>query len=235
MKKILPIFIPLCLVVVWYMHGSNLQNTYSYQEGDLQPSVLQRKVESKVFEILSNYHYRKIPVNDSLSSKIFDAYIKQLDPNKVFFLAEDLTEIEKFRFTIDEALNLGDLTPAFQIYNSYQKRMKARYAFIHTQLDKPVDFTVDETYQPNREKATWATSEAVLDDFWRKDLKRQLLDWKIGGKADTTSVRELKERYKRTEKYTAKTKSEDVFQLFMNAYTESIDPHTTYMLSLIHI
>ena len=230
MKKILPIFIPLSLLVVWFMHGSNLQNQVSYQEGDLQPSALQRKVESKVFEILSNYHYRKIPVNDSLSSKIFDAYIKQLDPNKVFFLAEDLNEIEKYRFAIDEALNLGDLTPAFQIYNLYQKRMKARYAFIHAQLDKQVDFTLDETYQPNREKAVWAKSEAELDDYWRKDIKRQLLDWKIGGKADTTSVRELKERYKRTEKYMAKTKSEDVFQVFMNAYTESIDPHTTYMI-----
>ena len=107
MKKILPIFIPLSLLVVWFMHGSDLRNQVTYQEGDLQPSALQRKVESKVFEILSNYHYRKIPVNDSLSSKIFDAYIKQLDPNKVFFLAEDLNEIEKYRFAIDEALTLA--------------------------------------------------------------------------------------------------------------------------------
>jgi carboxyl-terminal processing protease len=230
MKKILPIFIPLSLLVVWFMHGSDLQSQVVYQDGDLQPSALQRKVESKVFEILSNYHYRKIPVNDSLSSKIFDAYIKQLDPNKVFFLAEDMKELEKYRFTIDEALNLGDLSSAFQIYNTYQKRMKARYVFINSQLDKPTDFSLDETYQPNREKAVWANSEADLDNYWRKDLKRQLLDWKIGGKADTTSVRELKERYKRTEKYMAKTKSEDVFQVFMNAYTESIDPHTTYMI-----
>jgi carboxyl-terminal processing protease len=133
MKKILPIFIPLSLLVVWFMHGSDLRSQVIYQEGDLQPSALQRKVESKVFEILSNYHYRKIPVNDSLSSKIFDAYIKQLDPNKVFFLAEDMKELEKYRFTIDEALNLGDLSSAFQIYNTYQKRMKARYVFINAQ------------------------------------------------------------------------------------------------------
>jgi carboxyl-terminal processing protease len=230
MKKILPIFIPLSLLVVWFMHGADLRSQATYQEGDLQPSELQRKVESKVFEILSNYHYRKIPVNDSLSSKIFDAYVKQLDPNKVFFLAADVKEIEKYRFAIDEALNLGDLTPAFQIYNTYQKRMKERYTFIHAQLDKPADFSIDESYQPNREKAVWANSVTELDDFWRKDLKRQLLDWKISGKADTTSVREIKERYKRTEKYMAKTKSEDVFQLFMNAYTESIDPHTSYMI-----
>ena len=61
-------------------------------------------------------------------------------------------------------------------------------------------------------------------------MKRQLVDWKIGGKADTTAVRELNDRYKRSAKYMARTRAEDVFQVFMNAYTESIDPHTSYMI-----
>jgi len=127
-------------------------------------------------------------------------------------------------------LSLGDLTSAFQIYNLYQTRTKERYLFIHSILSKPFDFNADEMYQPNRDKAVWAKSADELNDFWRKDIKRQLLDWKIGGKADTTAIREMKERYARSEKYMARTKSEDVFQVFMNAYTESIDPHTSYMI-----
>jgi carboxyl-terminal processing protease len=235
MKKILPILIPLSLVVVLFLHGQG-QNDFNsnasaiYQEGDLQPTVTQKKVERLVYGILSNYHYRKIPVNDSLSSKIYDAYLKELDPNKVYFLASDIKELEDYRFTIDEQLNLGDLTSAFKIFNLYQVRMKERFAFIHEVLNQKQDFSIDETYAPNRDKATWANSKSELNDYWRKDIKRQLLDWKIGGKADTTAVRELKDRYKRSEKYIAKTKSEDVFQIFMNAYTESIDPHTSYMI-----
>lgn len=235
MKKILPILIPLSLLVVLFLHGKSqvdidFKNSSTYQEGDLQPTATQKKVERLVYGILSNYHYRKIPVNDSLSSKIYDAYLKELDPNKVYFLAADIKELEVYRYTIDEQLNLGDLTSAFKIYNLYQTRMKERFAFIHQVLDQKQDFTVDESYSPNRDKATWANSKDELNDFWRKDIKRQLLDWKIGGKADTTAVRELKDRYKRSEKYIAKTKSEDVFQIFMNAYTESIDPHTSYMI-----
>ncbi|MFM6948016.1 MAG: tail-specific protease, partial [Aquirufa sp.] len=235
MKKILPILIPLSLVVVLFLHGKNpvdfnSNNLTSYQEGDLQPTATQKKVERLVYGILSNYHYRKIPVNDSLSSKIYDAYLKELDPNKVYFLASDIKELEDYRYTIDEQLNLGDLTSAFKIYNLYQVRMKERFAFINQVLTQTQDFNLDESYSPNRDKATWANSKEELNDYWRKDIKRQLLDWKIGGKADTTAVRELKERYKRSEKYIAKTKSEDVFQIFMNAYTESIDPHTSYMI-----
>ena len=232
MKRILPILIPLSLLVVVFLHGKtqDTQVKATYEQGDLQPTETQKKVERLVFGILSNYHYRKIPVNDSLSSKIFDAYIKNLDPNKVFFLAADVAEMEKYRLTIDEQLNMGDLTSAFQMYNRYQKRMLERYAYIDQLMKQPVEFTSDETYQPDREKAQWAETAEELTNYWRKDLKRQLLDWKIGGKADTTAIRELKERYARSAKYMARTRSEDVFQVFMNAYTESIDPHTSYMI-----
>ena len=232
MKRILPILIPLSLLFVVFLHGKGQGKleVATYQQGDLQPTDTQRKVERLVFGILSNYHYRKVPVNDSLSSKIFDAYLKDLDPNKVYFLASDIEEVEKYRYTIDEQLNLGDLTSAFQIYNLYQKRMMERFAYVDKIIKQPMDFNIDETYQPDREKAAWAKSSAELDDYWRKDVKRQLLDWKIGGKADTTAVRELNDRYKRSAKYMARTRAEDVFQVFMNAYTESIDPHTSYMI-----
>jgi carboxyl-terminal processing protease len=232
MKRILPILIPLSLLVVVFLHGKTQGKleVATYQQGDLQPTDTQRKVERLVFGILSNYHYRKVPVNDSLSSKIFDAYLKDLDPNKAYFIASDIEEVEKYRYTIDEQLNLGDLTSAFQIYNLYQKRMLERFAYVDKVIKQPMDFNIDEAYQPDREKAAWAKSTAELDDYWRKDVKRQLLDWKIGGKADTTAVRELNDRYKRSAKYMARTRAEDVFQVFMNAYTESIDPHTSYMI-----
>jgi carboxyl-terminal processing protease len=234
MKKILPLLIPISFIFVLLLHGKTQNDLPSknafYREGDLKPTETQKKVERLVFGILSNYHYRKIVVNDSLSSKIYDAYIKELDPNKVFFIASDIEDLEKFRFTIDEQLSLGDLSSAFQIYNLYQTRSKERYAFIQSILNKSFDFNLDESYQPNRDKAVWAKTEEELNDFWRRDIKRQLLDWKIGGKADSTAMREMKDRYTRSEKYMARTKSEDVFQVFMNAYTESIDPHTSYMI-----
>ena len=91
MKKILPLLIPISFIFVLFLHGKSQGDLPSsrvhYQEGDLKPTETQKKVERLVFGILSNYHYRKIAVNDSLSSKIYDAYLKELDPNKVFFIA----------------------------------------------------------------------------------------------------------------------------------------------------
>lgn len=235
MKKILPYLIPLTFFAVILLHGRDASkevvSTVIFQEGELAPTQLQKKVERLVFDILSNYHYRKVPVNDSLSEKILEEYIKNLDPNKAYFLASDISDFDQYKFKIDDDLARGDLSSAFVIYNTYQKRVKERFSYVKSILETPQDFTIDETYAPNRDKLPWASDANNLNEYWRKDLKRQILDEKINSKkADTTIIRELKDRFKRSEKYLTRAKSEDVFQIFMNAYTESIDPHTSYMI-----
>ncbi len=236
MTKYLLLLLPISLLAFFglksFSHGSESQNitTYRYAADDLQPTATQKKVENLVTEILGQYHYRRVPLNDSLSSKILDNYIKELDFNKMNFTAQDIEGFDKYRYELDDQLKEGDLTAAYQIYNVYRKRAKERFAYVASLLNKPMDFKVDETYSPDREKATWAKTSAELDNIWRKAIKSTLLDWKISGKQDTTAVKDLKERYKRSEKYFDKTKSEDVFQQFMNSFTESVDPHTTYFI-----
>ena len=219
-----------------------METVYQASPDDLKPTETQKKVEELVTQILGNYHYRKVPLNDSLSSKILDNYIKELDGNKMNFTAKDIETFEQYRTELDDQLQKGDLSAAFEIYNTFRRRAKERFTFVNKLLDKPMDFNVnklldkpmdfnvDEVYTPDREKAAWAKNSNELDDIWRKALKSTMLDWKISGKVDSVIVKDLKERYKRTEKYFDKTKSEDVFQQFMNSFTECVDPHTNYMI-----
>ena len=235
MTKYLFLVLPISLLAFFglksFSHTTENQTVaYNFAPDDLQPTATQKKVESMVTEILGSYHFRKVPLNDSLSSKILDNYIKELDFNKMNFTAQDVEGFDKYRYELDDQLKAGELTAAYQIYNVYRKRAKERFAFVTSILNKPMDFKVDESYSPDREKSTWVKSSTDLDDIWRKAIKSTLLDWKISGKADSVAKKDLTERYKRTEKYFDKTKSEDVFQQFMNSFTESVDPHTTYFI-----
>ena len=235
MTKYLFLVLPISLLAFFglksFSHTTENQTVaYTFAPDDLQPTATQKKVESMVTEILGSYHFRKVPLNDSLSSKILDNYIKELDFNKMNFTAQDVEGFDKYRYELDDQLKAGELTAAYQIYNVYRKRAKERFAFVTSILNKPMDFKVDESYSPDREKSTWVKSSTDLDDIWRKAIKSTLLDWKISGKADSVAKKDLTERYKRTEKYFDKTKSEDVFQQFMNSFTESVDPHTTYFI-----
>ncbi|MFD1144281.1 carboxy terminal-processing peptidase [Larkinella insperata] len=196
---------------------------------DLKPSVSQEHVEQLVARLLTTHHYRKVKLNDSLSSVVFDNYLKELDGNKAYFLASDISSFEKYRNNIDDQLINGELTAAYDIYNVFRKRYQERNKFVQDNFVKPFDFTVDETFNTDREKASWPKSIEEQNDLWRKLLKNQSLELKLTGKADTSVVNSMKSRYKNLDRYMSRIKAEDVFQIYMNSFAESLDPHTNYM------
>ncbi|RCR65927.1 carboxy terminal-processing peptidase [Larkinella punicea] len=196
---------------------------------DLKPSVSQEHVEQLVARLLTTHHYRKVRLNDSLSSVVFDNYLKELDGNKAYFLASDVNSFEKYRNNIDDQLINGELTAAYDIYNVFRKRYQERNKFVQENFVKPFDFTVDETFNTDREKANWPKSIEEQNDLWRKLLKNQSLELKLTGKADTSVVNSMKSRYKNLDRYMNRIKAEDVFQIYMNSFAESLDPHTNYM------
>jgi carboxyl-terminal processing protease len=230
MKKYLFSLIPFVLLGVQPDISSRAQGRTD-QPGGLQPTVTQRKVQEVVTGILTKYHYRPVQLSDSLSSKIWDNYLKEIDNSKAYLLAEDVQSFEKYRYQMDEALPQGNLLPAYDVYNQYMKRFKERIAFVNQTLadKKTFDFSTDESYDTDREKAAWAKSSTDLNDLWRKMLKSQALELKLSGKADTATVKLLKDRYANLDRYYTKLTSDYVFQMFMNSFAESIDPHTSYM------
>lgn len=198
-------------------------------EDDLKPTLTQEKVEAYVTKIFSGYHYRKFNVNDSLSSKMYDNYLNEIDGGKLYFLANDVQYFEKYRNQLDESLNNGDLVAAYDIYNTFRKRYRERSQFIDKLLTKPsFDFAVDESFNIDRKKAVWAKSNDELNEIWRKLLKNEALELKLSGKADSSVVTLLKDRYKNRERNLGRFRSEQVFQMYMNSFCEVLDPHTRY-------
>ncbi|GAB3253664.1 carboxy terminal-processing peptidase [Larkinella harenae] len=196
---------------------------------DLKPSVSHEHVEQLVARLLTTHHYRKVRLNDSLSSVVFENYLKELDGNKAYFLASDISSFEKYRNNIDDQLINGELTAAYDIYNVFRKRYQERNKFVQENFVKPFDFTADETFNTDREKASWPKNLEEQNDLWRKLLKNQSLELKLTGKADTSVVNSMKTRYKNLDRYMSRIKAEDVFQIYMNSFAESLDPHTNYM------
>lgn len=93
-----------------------------------------------------------------------------------------------------------------------------------------MDFTTNDTYEVNRSKSPWAKSEAELDKVWDKIILSQALSLKLGGSTDSAIVATMNKRYDMYETRVLKWRSEDVFQTFVNSFTETIDPHTSYMI-----
>jgi carboxyl-terminal processing protease len=178
--------------------------------------------------VLSRYQYEHIPLDDSLSAKIFDNYLKALDGEKAFFLQSDIDHFAYARTMLDDAILDKDLSVPFAMYNLYQQRIAERFGYARSLLKKGFDFRKQESYQISRKDAPWAKSEAELGDLWRKRVKNDWLRLKLAGKDDKAIAEILDKRYEHSLSSMTKVKSEDVFQGFMNAYTMAIDPHTNY-------
>ncbi|MDH0082647.1 carboxy terminal-processing peptidase [Stutzerimonas stutzeri] len=198
----------------------------------LQPDRDQVIASLNVVELLKRHHYNKPPLNDARSAKIFDSYIKMLDPARGYFLASDIEEFGKWRNQFDDFLKGGNLEPGFAIYKRHLERLQNRLNFALGLLGKGVDsfdFTVDEELLVDREKAAWAKDMAELDDLWRKRVKDEVLRLKIAGKEPKAIEELLTKRYKNQLARLNQTRGEDVFQTYINAFAQSYDPHTQYL------
>ncbi len=228
MKKLFLLLV-LTFSVSWFENvAQNAQPKYGYD--DLIPNQTQQKVEQFVTQFLNNYHYKRFTVDDSLSSKVWDKFLSDVDGSRAYFTQKEVDSFEKYRYTIDEALLTGDLKAPFEVFNLYRRKYKKRYDFIKDMLDKPLDYNSDETYEVSRAKASWAKNEAELDDIWRKIILSQALGMKLSGSKDSAIVSTLKKRYDMYETRVSKWRPDDVFQTYMNSFTETIDPHTSYMV-----
>ncbi len=198
----------------------------------LQPDREQVIASLNVVELLKRHHYNKPPLNDERSVKIYQGYLKMLDPSRSYFIAGDIAEFDQWSTSFDDLLKSGNLEPGFIIYKRHLERLQSRLQFALNMLEQGVDkidFGVDETLLIDRENAPWAKDLAALDDLWRKRVKDEVLRLKIAGKEPKAIQELLVKRYKNQQARLQQTRGEDVFQSYINAFAMSYDPHTTYL------
>lgn len=195
---------------------------------NIQPDVQQGLVCKQVVELIENYNYKKIKINDSISSLILDKYIKALDPSRNYFTSSDLKSFEQYRTVLDDDFRNGDLSAPFYMFNVYLKRYNDWINYSMTQIKAPFDFTKNETYVYDREKMPWASSAAALNEIWKKRVKYELINLRIAGSDQAKNVETLTKRYENLRSQASKINNQDVFQEVMDAFTGAIDPHTNY-------
>ena len=185
----------------------------------------------ELVEQLESKHYASVDIDDGFSSIVFDKYLDALDGSKLYLLASDVQRIARYRYTLDNSLAEGDLTPAYDIYNIYHQRVIDRLVYAIERIDNAVpamDFTVDEYLILDREDAPFAQSKAELDELWRKRVKNSVLSLKLTGDTNEEIVEKLGKRYRNQLRQVLKTNGKDVFQAYLSTVASSVDPHTSY-------
>jgi carboxyl-terminal processing protease len=203
-------------------------NTSGLPPGSIVPTDRQRSIARRVGTILEEAHFRRAAIDDKLSAQVYERYLDLLDGQRSYFLQSDIADFAPSRLKFDDMIRTGDLEPAYVIFARFQQRNRERINYALSQLDKEPDWTLNESFEFDREHAPWPANQNEMNELWRKRVKNDALSLILTGKNWKDASDLLRKRYERVLKRVDQVTPEDVFENLMNAYARTFDPHSSY-------
>lgn len=197
-------------------------------DAELMATPEHRRATKLIAHYLANYHYKKVSFDDAMSAEVLKRFVESLDPNRSYFLLEDINRFAVYRDQLDEAVKEAKLGPAFEIFKVFRRRLEERVTYARELLAQPLDFTIDEEFVLDRSRAPWARDRGELEELWRKRVKNDVLNLVTTGQDQKKAVTTVSDRYQVLARHTYQMSADDVFEIFINSYTASVEPHTTY-------
>ena len=188
------------------------------------------QVEVSVGRLLEEGHYTHQPLNDEVSKKFLRTYLELLDFSHLFFTQQDVDALHaKYGTSIDDDVLLGNLKPAYEIYELYQKRVDDRVAKIKEMLKEPIEIEPDTTIELSRQKAAWPKDEEEADDLWRGRIANELLQEKLSEHPIEPGPQLVARRYDRLLRNVHEEDQPEQIKLFLAALAQTYDPHSEYL------
>ncbi len=217
--------------------------------GTKNPPNKYEEILRLVGQMLVQAHFSPQDINDDFSKKIFKMYITDLDPEKNMFLAGDIETLQKrYSTKLDEEIKGAPVEFFLAAGKIFNTRMEEASMITDELLSKPFDFTKDEEVILDGEQLDHPASTDEVKERWRKKIKfltleryADLLDIReknkgkegFVAKTDAALEKEAREKVKKItdrlfERFRLKFNDDDKFNLFVNAITNTMDPHTEF-------
>ncbi len=183
-----------------------------------------------LIRLLEEAHYNREAVKPVDYSEVIPNYMSDWDAQRIFFLDADRVEFER-RFSEGlywNVASLGRIDAAYEIFETYEKRVHARINWIFNELEREFDYETQQTYTVDRSKADWPTTADEADDLWRRRLKFELVQEKLADTSPEEAVTNVRKRYERLLKNLADIETTDLAEMFLSNVTKLFDPHSTY-------
>jgi carboxyl-terminal processing protease len=195
------------------------------------PGKHDRLVVQMVCQILHRGHLRRPEIGTDLSKRLFQRFLKDVDPGKLYFLKSDIEEFKKQETKLDAMLLKGDLSFAYKVYQRLAVRIGERQKLVEELVKAPQDFTVKEYLETDGSKLDYATSEDELRERWRKRIKFDLLLQRLEKKppTDDEARKKVRERYQRLARGWKQLDNYDLAELYLSDLAACVDPHSSYM------
>jgi len=194
-----------------------------------QPSAADRQITLAVATWMQRQHLTGHRLDDTISQRCLDTFIKELDPLKLFFYQSDIDDFKRNRDRLDDLFNNGDIRFAYDVFARFLSRVDERIAIAQAELAKPHDFTIDEEMIRDPEAATFPRTPEEATERWRQRVKFDLMKELADDVAMDEAVKKLQKRYESIRKSWQQTDNDELLERYLSAMTTGFDPHSSYM------
>ena len=187
--------------------------------------------------VVERGHYNSIELDDNFSVKIFDDFISKLDPQKRFFTVNDIRQLNRYKYKIDDQIKNYQLEFFEETYKTYNQRLRDAKLFVDKVFETDFDFSEDEFIDLNNDSIPFSFGKNQLFERWRKQIKYSVLDIVTQRySSDSLDFSEIKTNAistvnKNTNdffEYANELDRDDWFSVFVNSFVSQFDPHTFY-------
>jgi len=198
------------------------------------PEILQLNAEDAyltrlVAAISERAHYSQSKIDNESSIKILNEYIDTLDRNKMYFSQTDIIYFQRYKYQLDDSLRDGELRPIFDIFSTYRLRVQQRLDHSLQIINAIENFESEDEYQFKNTRNKWKYDEKMINDEWAKKTTNDLLSLVIAGQELDAAKETLSKRYTRFIERINEYDEQDVLNIFLNAYMNHLDPHSSYL------
>ncbi len=212
------------------------QSTIATEISKTQPSKIsaptynEQLINSAHSAILAQYHYDRLPIDDALSERIFNLYLKTLDPQKIFFLQSDIDNFSRYKLQFDDFVRRSKLDVPFEMYALLVHRMDEQYGLVKELLLEDYDFTVDKMLTIQRKDENFPKNDLEMRALWKDRLQNELINLMVTDEKLTLddAKEKLQKRYNTRQKRIHDMEEGELFSLVMNVLSLSFDPHSGY-------
>ena len=129
-----------------------------------------------VNDLLQTHHFNPKTIDDSLSVAIWQNFIQTLDPNKRYFLKNDLANFEKDKYQLDDYFKKERCKFIKPYVKTFEKRLKETKDILNDIRSENFEYPTTDTlyFDADREK-TFMKNEADRKEDWQWFMRYETL------------------------------------------------------------
>jgi carboxyl-terminal processing protease len=193
------------------------------------PTNEDRETAKYVVDLLERGHIARPVIDDEIAEKWCNNFLKDLDPQKFYFLKADIEEFKKEAKNLDDQIRDGNIDFARRVFERFLQRHDERYQTVQELLKQKFDFTTDEYLTDDPDKIDYPVDKKEADDRWRKKIKFDLLQLRTDKIDDAEAIHKLTVRYRDRNRFFHQFDSSELLELYLTSLTRTFDPHSSYL------